>query len=342
MGDFSDIYGYETIKEHLQSAISMGKVSHAYVISGGLGSGKKLIASTFAQTLQCEAGGVEPCGVCHSCVQAAGRNQPDIIWVGHEKPGSIGVDDIRDQLVSDMQIKPYSSPYKIYIIDEADKLTVAAQNAMLKTIEEPPAYGIVILLANNPDVFLQTILSRCVVLDLKPLKDDVVIKYLKDHYDNIGDYECKFAARFAAGRIGRAMTMVESTEFAELRRDVMDVIKNAKDMDSADIMTSVKRVTNYKLTIDDYLDLMLMWYRDVLMFKSTRDMNSLVFKSEITDISRQAQNASYEGLNKIIEGVEVIKLRLAANVNFDIAAELFLITIHEGMVNCLSEAHERD
>ena len=88
MGNFSDIYGYETIKEHLQSAISMGKVSHAYVISGGLGSGKKLIASTFAQTLQCEAGGVEPCGVCHSCVQAAGRNQPDIIWVGHEKPGS--------------------------------------------------------------------------------------------------------------------------------------------------------------------------------------------------------------------------------------------------------------
>ena len=214
---------------------------------------------------------------------AGGRQeQPDIIWVGHEKPGSIGVDDIRDQLVSDMQIKPYSSPYKIYIIDEADKLTVAAQNAMLKTIEEPPAYGIVILLANNPDVFLQTILSRCVVLDLKPLKDDVVIKYLTDHYDNIGDYECKFAARFAAGRIGRAMTLVESTEFAELRRDVMDVIKNAKDMDSADIMASVKRVANYKLTIDDYLDLMLMWYRDVLMFKSTNDTNLLIFNDQMT------------------------------------------------------------
>ena len=76
MGNFSDIYGYETIKEHLQSAISMGKVSHAYVISGGLGSGKKLIASTFAQTLQCEAGGVEPCGVCHSCVQAPPPARP--------------------------------------------------------------------------------------------------------------------------------------------------------------------------------------------------------------------------------------------------------------------------
>ena len=326
MGNFSDIYGYETIKEHLQSAISMGKVSHAYVISGGLGSGKKLIASTFAQTLQCEAGGVEPCGVCHSCVQAAGRNQPDIIWVGHEKPGSIGVDDIRDQLVSDMQIKPYSSPYKIYIIDEADKLTVAAQNAMLKTIEEPPAYGIVILLANNPDVFLQTILSRCVVLDLKPLKDDVVIK---DHYDNIGDYECKFAARFAAGRIGRAMTMVESTEFAELRRDVMDVIKNAKDMDSADIMTSVKRVTNYKLTIDDYLDLMLMWYRDVLMFKSTNDTNLLIFNDQMTLIKSQAQTMSYEGLQDIINSIDRVKVRLQANVNFDLVIELLIMAIKE-------------
>ena len=300
MGNFSDIYGYETIKEHLQSAISMGKVSHAYVISGGLGSGKKLIASTFAQTLQCEAGGVEPCGVCHSCVQAAGGNQPDIIWVGHEKPGSIGVDDIRDQLVSDMQIKPYSSPYKIYIIDEADKLTVAAQNAMLKTIEEPPAYGIVILLANNPDVFLQTILSRCVVLDLKPLKDDVVIKYLKDHYDNIGDYECKFAARFAAGRIGRAMTMVESTEFAELRRDVMDVIKNAKDMDSADIMTSVKRVTNL-----------------------------LIFNDQMTLIKSQAQTMSYEGLQDIINSIDRVKVRLQANVNFDLVIELLIMAIKE-------------
>ncbi len=305
MGNFSDIYGYETIKEHLQSAISMGKVSHAYVISGGLGSGKKLIASTFAQTLQCEAGGVEPCGVCHSCVQAAGRNQPD------------------------MQIKPYSSPYKIYIIDEADKLTVAAQNAMLKTIEEPPAYGIVILLANNPDVFLQTILSRCVVLDLKPLKDDVVIKYLKDHYDNIGDYECKFAARFAAGRIGRAMTMVESTEFAELRRDVMDVIKNAKDMDSTDIMTSVKRVTNYKLTIDDYLDLMLMWYRDVLMFKSTNDTNLLIFNDQMTLIKSQAQTMSYEGLQDIINSIDRVKVRLQANVNFDLVIELLIMAIKE-------------
>lgn len=329
MSNFSDIYGYDTIKEHLQSAISMGKVSHAYIISGGLGSGKKLVASTFAKALQCEAGGIEPCGQCHSCIQAESRNHPDIIWVTHEKPGSIGVDDIREQLVSDMQIKPYSSPYKIYIIDEADKLTVAAQNAMLKTIEEPPAYGIVILLASNPDVFLQTILSRCVVLDLKPLKDEIVVRYLKEHYDNMSDYECRFASRFAGGRIGRAMTMAESTEFAGLRRDVMDVIENAKDMDSADIMASVKRVASYKLTIDDYLDLMTMWYRDVLMFKSTNDSNLLIFNDKITLIKSQAETMSYEGLQDIIESIDRVKVRLQANVNFDLVIELLIMAIKE-------------
>ena len=167
------------------------------------------------------------------------------------------------------------------------------------------------------------------MLDLKPLKDDVVIKYLKAHYDNIGDYECKFAARFAAGRIGRAMTMVESTEFAELRRDVMDVIKNAKDMDSADIMTSVKRVTNYKLTIDDYLDLMLMWYRDVLMFKSTNDTNLLIFNDQMTLIKSQAQTMSYEGLQDIINSIDRVKVRLQANVNFDLVIELLIMAIKE-------------
>ena len=136
MSSFSDIYGYETIKEHMQSAIRLGKVSHAYIINGGLGAGKKMLAGIFAKTLQCEnmEESVNPCNKCHSCIQSDKGNQPDIIWVKHEKPASIGVDDVREQIIADMQIKPYSSRYKIYIIDEAEKLTVAAQNALLKTI----------------------------------------------------------------------------------------------------------------------------------------------------------------------------------------------------------------
>ena len=142
MAGFSEILGHEQIIEHLQNAIKLQKVSHAYILDGEEGAGKNMLARAFAQTLQCERGGTEPCGECHSCKQAMSGNQPDIITVTHEKPASIGVEDIRGQLCGDIQIKPYSSPYKIYIVDEAEKMTVQAQNALLKAIEEPPAYGV--------------------------------------------------------------------------------------------------------------------------------------------------------------------------------------------------------
>lgn len=141
-------------------------MSHAYIINGEKGSGKKLLAGIFAQTLQCQEKGTEPCMHCQSCLQAQSMNQPDIIRVTHEKPNTISVEDIRGQLNGDIQIKPYSSPYKIYIVDEAEKLSPQAQNALLKTIEEPPAYAVILLLTANTGMLLPTILSRCVVLDL--------------------------------------------------------------------------------------------------------------------------------------------------------------------------------
>ena len=330
MSTFADIYGHDKIKEHLQKSIELDKVSHAYIFNGGLGAGKKTIAKLFAKTLQCEKHGIEPCNECHSCIQADSGSQPDIIWVKHEKPTSIGVDDVRDQIISDMQIKPYSSRYKIYIIDEAEKLTVAAQNALLKTIEEPPVYGIVIFLTTNADIFLQTILSRCVMLDLRPIKDSVVEEYLKSNYD-ISEYECRFAANFAQGKIGRAKTIVESTEFAHLKQDVMHVIKNAKEMSSAEIMSVVKDITNYKLTIDDYLDLMAMWFRDVLLFKSTNDTNYLIFSDEISLIKSQAQIMSYEGIQDILNSIDKVRIRLKANVNFDLCIELLIMAMKEAM-----------
>lgn len=127
MAEFKDILGHEGIIAHLQNAVSMDKISHSYIMSGEDGLGKNMLADAFAKTLQCEEGGITPCGKCRSCIQAESGNQPDIIHVTHEKPNSIGVDDVREQLVDDIVIKPYSSKYKIYIIDEAEKLTVQAQ-----------------------------------------------------------------------------------------------------------------------------------------------------------------------------------------------------------------------
>ena len=165
---FQDIIGQEQITGHLQNAIRMGKVSHAYIIQGEAGSGKKMLADIFATTLQCEEGGIEPCGRCQSCKQAISGNHPDIRHVIHEK-ATIGVDDIRLQLNNDIMVKPYSRPYKVYIIDEAEKMTEQAQNAMLKTIEEPPEYAVILLLTVNAKLLLPTILSRCILLNVRPV-----------------------------------------------------------------------------------------------------------------------------------------------------------------------------
>ena len=142
MAGFKDIVGQEKLKEHMQNAIRMDKVSHAYIIQGELGAGKEFIAKIFAKTIQCERSKEEPCEECRSCKQIDSRNHPDVIWVNHEKPNSIGVEDIRSQVNNDMGIKPYYGPKKIYIINECEKMTVQAQNALLKTLEEPPAYGV--------------------------------------------------------------------------------------------------------------------------------------------------------------------------------------------------------
>ena len=122
------------MKEHLQNALQTKKISHAYIIHGEKSSGKEFIARVFSMALQCEKDGVEPCNECRSCKQALTKNQPDIIYVTHEKPNTISVEDIRAQVNNDVAIKPYSSKYKVYIINEAEKMTVQAQNAILKTL----------------------------------------------------------------------------------------------------------------------------------------------------------------------------------------------------------------
>ena len=164
MGSFKDVVGHKDIINYISNAVAMDQVSHAYILNGERGAGKKMLALLFAMTLLCEKKGPGPCNECHSCKQAESGNHPDIIRVTHEKPNSIGVDDIRVQVNNTVMIKPYQGPYKVYIIDRADLMTVEAQNALLKTIEEPPQYTVIMLLTENADLLLPTVTSRCVML----------------------------------------------------------------------------------------------------------------------------------------------------------------------------------
>ncbi len=327
MPGFSDVLGNDMIKEYFERTLANGQISHAYILTGEAGMGRKTLAKAFAMTLLCEENEKDPCGKCHSCRQFLSDNHPDVIYVHHEKE-SIGVDDIREQINNTVQIKPYSSAYKIYIADEAEKMTVQAQNALLKTLEEPPSYVVIFLLTTRADAFLPTILSRCITLKLKPLYDGIIRDYLMDKL-SVDKSEADICTAFARGNLGKAISLASSEEFAAMRRVVLALLKNVRSMDIAEMLEMLKQWKENKLDIEECLDFMQLWYRDVLMFKATQDTAGFIFKDEYRYIREAADKSSFHGIEEILEAIEKAKKRLDANVNFELTMELMLLTIKE-------------
>jgi len=325
---FSDIIGQKMIKEHLQNAIKTGNVSHAYIINGERYSGKEYIAKVFAMALQCEKGEVDPCNECHACKQALSNNQPDIIHLTHEKPNVIAVDDIREQINKDIIIKPYACEKKIYIINEAEKMNNQAQNALLKTLEEPPEYAVILILTSNLEALLPTILSRCVVLNMKPVEDKLVKEFLMKEV-KVPDYKAEVCAAFARGNIGKAKILASSEEFDKIKTDAIALLKHIDEMETNEISQAIKQMNECKLEINDFLDILAIWYRDALMFKATADVNNLIFRDEMKFIKQTASRSTYEGLEIILKALDRAKARLSANVSFDLTMELLLLTIKE-------------
>ena len=327
MADFKDIIGHEQVVLHMQNAIRQKKVSHAYLLCGEAGSGKRLVAEAFAKALFCEEGGIVACGTCKSCKQMESGNHPDFRPVVREK-ASLGVKEIREQVTSDAQIKPYSSAYKVYLIDEAEKMTEEAQNALLKTIEEPPEYAVFLLLASRQELLLQTVLSRCILLPLHPVATDKIKQFLMEKR-GVPDYLAESAAAFSGGLVGRAVQYAESEAFIEQRKDVLHLVKYIDEMTMAEVMESVKLFAAKKDAAQEYMEMILLWYRDVLLFKATKNVNSLLFVDEIEAVSAQAGKRSFENLQGIVEALEQVKQRLKSNVNFENALELLLLYMKE-------------
>lgn len=324
MWGFDDILGQEPIKAYMKNALERQQVSHAYIISGEQGMGKRLLAKTLAMALLCDEGKGEACGKCHSCLQFTTGNHPDITWVTHEK-ASIGVDEIRDQLVDPMLIKPYHSRYKIYIVDEAELLTVQAQNALLKTIEEPPEYGVVMLLTTNPDMFLQTIRSRCTMLKMMPLPGDQIKEILLKR--GIPENQAERCAAFARGNLGKAVELSGSEEFGQMYDLLVQMLSRIRGMELSEIMAFIKELKENDLDNAKTLDFIELWYRDILFYKATGAGDRLVFRGEKDVLRKLSEKHEYRQTELILEAVGQARTRLAANVNFETTMELVLLTM---------------
>ena len=327
MTDFRHIVGNKRIIKSMQSAVKNSKVSHAYIISGGEGCGKKLLASAFAKTLLCESGGEDACGECVSCRTFEDGNNPDVKFVRPTKTKALSVDDVREQIVSDISIKPYNHRHKIYIIPKADTLTVQAQNALLKTLEEPPEYAVLILLAENTAAFLETILSRCVTFKIRPLSDVMIKDYLMLR-EKMDERDAAVLAEYSQGSVGKALEFAHSEEFSSFRDDVRSITANISKMSLFELTAAAKELEKYR-ELADVTDMIYIWYRDVLVYKTTGSESLVIEKDMLPEITREAENSSFEALYNIPGLINDTKTRIKQNVNFVFALEMLFINIKE-------------
>ena len=325
MYTFEEIRGNTPLVEQLRRSAASGRSSHAYLFLGGAGAGKRLIANTFAKALQCE-GEKRPCDSCKSCHAFNHGNHPDVIYFQPLKNGkTYTIEDVREQLLETVDLKPFQYEKKIYIIEKADTLNIQSQNALLKTLEEPPAHAVFLLLAERAEAFLSTILSRVVVMKIRPLSAETIADYLMQA-GHLAE-ESHILSAYAQGRIGQALELVEDEGFREMRQDILGKLEALPSMSEGDAYLLAKDFEVYKNDLR-FLDIMELWYRDLLTAKSLREEGYLIQRDKKDAIFRAAKEPAAL-LAKKAAAVRTARMRLAQNANFRLTMEVMLMDLKE-------------
>jgi len=202
---FDALLGNEGLKQTLQASLDRGHISHFYLITGPRGSGKRTLAKLLSQAILCQ-GGNKPCGTCGPCRKIEGRNHPDLITVEDPEHKAVAVKIVR-QTREDVFIRPNESDHKIYLFPQ--ELGTEGQNALLKILEEPPSYGVFILLSDNPEKLLPTVRSRCTELKLQALPENLLLERLRKEFPGISGEDIAAAAERSGGLLGQALEILK-------------------------------------------------------------------------------------------------------------------------------------
>ena len=318
---YSEALCQERIINYLKKIKAAGSISHAYIIQDEFSENAKTIAYAFAMSLHCQKGGVEACYDCHACKQILKNNHPDLIYVEAQNQKSISVGDIREKVNDTVEIKPYSSLYKVYIIDKADSMTVQAQNALLKTMEEPPEYAVIILIAQSLDRFLPTIKSRCIKLHISLISNQVILEKLRSL--GIDSELSKSLASFSRGNLAKALTFSKE-ENINIYKENINILTNISSSNSMKLYDYAELI-NTRENKMDFMDFCLMWYRDILLLSVNKNAENLVFKSEYRTLRKLTSVYSLSDLDSIIESINHTIEELSSNVNSKYVIKLMLM-----------------
>jgi len=321
---FDGIVGQEKPIESLKKAIERDQVAHAYLFEGAEGLGKKAIALKLASALVCNNKD-KPCGKCNSCIKVSTGNHPEIKII--EGQVTIKVDEIRE-LIKDIQLKPYEGSRKVYIICDADKMNIQGQNALLKTLEEPPNYATLILLTTKGNSLLPTIVSRCQTIKLNPISLENIKSYLINNKD-IDSEKAQMLAAFSGGIIGRAVELLDNPDFHVRREGVINLCKDLMTPKLLNILDQISFFEEQKSHIEEVLDLMISWYRDLFVYKETRSVELIINVDKTEEIDYQVRGIDLRKVRDIIFIIEKAKNNLKSNVQFHLNIEVMLLNIQE-------------
>ena len=306
---FEKIRGQRFAKKYLSNSIKSNMISHAYMFEGPSGVGKNTMARDLATTL------LEMENLF---------NSPDYIEITPDG-NSIKIAQIR-KLQSDILVKPYKS-YKIYVIDEAQKMTVEAQNALLKTLEEPPKYAIIILITNNKESLLDTIKSRCEIIKFTPIPLVEIADYLTQ--TGVDKNRASLLANFSRGSMQKAIELSESEDFHIMRDEVQKYVETFLTGSMLDIMDIQSSIEKYKDNITNVLDLLVNYFRDIMMVKENVDSSMIINLDRLVFIKNMSTKITYSQLSKIIDIIEETKNKLRSNCNFNISIQVMTLNIYE-------------
>ena len=305
---FKDIRGHSRPIDFLKRSLENDTLSHAFIFFGPSGIGKKLVALNLAKAINCMAEkSARPCDACAPCKKIGSANHPDIFLIQPEKEGaSIKIDTIRD-LIKDIGLKPYEARKKAYIIDEAETMTPDAQNALLKTLEEPPSESVLVLVTENMDALLPTIVSRSQVIRFFPLAIEEVKDALVSMHE-VDEARAHVLAHLSSGRIGEALRYKDAHFFEKRSKVIKGLI--AKTFFDADFDGLSRK--DMKL----YLYIMLTWYRDILVAKSAPGAVSTLVNIDSTDaITAAAKSMAFDKVDAIIKQIIATNSFLDQNAN---------------------------
>ena len=253
---FERILGNETVKDLLTHTLSSGRVGHAYIIVGIKGCGKMTLAKAFAGAL---LGTQKP--ECHPDFTVV-TNQ---LYDPSKKQETVLVDTVR-AMKKDVYIRPYQGERKVYIIPKADTMLQPAQNSLLKVFEEPPAYCTILLLAENSNSFLPTILSRAVLLRMQPVTQETVVRYLMEE-KGMRENDAMLPAVMSGGSIGKALQLLEDNEAAALRVEVLRLVLKLGDGTYRDLYELIRFMKQNRAESVLLFEVLLSWSRDLMALK---------------------------------------------------------------------------